>query len=76
MGLSACGGLFAFQLLTPTPTPEPGDVTGDGIADAYDLFFFSQWWLQAENETNYRCDRLDDGTIDGDDLLLLMEEWK
>jgi hypothetical protein len=60
---------------TSTPTPHPDDLTGDGFLDADDLFFFSAWWRQPTNETNYPCDLVPDGVINETDLLTLYGAW-
>ncbi|MBE7560946.1 hypothetical protein HS125_19145 [bacterium] len=59
---------------TPTSTPAgPGDVLVDGRIDGLDLFLFSFYWQQDETEFSRRADLLDDGRIDENDLLRLIE---
>jgi len=61
---------------TPTPTTRPlGDTNGDGLVNANDVLLFANNWGQAVNETNYRCDIIEDEQIDDKDLLLLLNEW-
>jgi len=55
---------------------QPGDTNGNGVVDVYDLFHFSLWWRTPENGANTLCDRVDDGTIDEEDLSRLISEWR
>jgi parallel beta-helix repeat protein len=64
----------AYEFGSELP-PVPGDTDGNGVVNGLDLFFFSQWWQQAENETNFRCDCVDDEVIDEYDLHRLMMDW-
>jgi hypothetical protein len=51
-------------------------MTGDGLLNGDDLFFFSRWWDQPVNETSYPCDMMEDGFIDGEDLIQLIRDWR
>lgn len=52
-----------------------GDANGDGKMDSLDFFYFAQWWQEDVNETNYRCNLVEDESINEQDLLHLMERW-
>jgi len=61
---------------SPTPGWTPGDIDGDSDVDAADLFAFSLWWQTSRNETNLRCDIVEDAAIDALDLYRLIEAWR
>jgi hypothetical protein len=58
------------------PHTVPGDTDGDSVVDGADLFFFSLWWQQPCNDTNFRCDTVVDDRIDQKDLTQLIKKWK
>ena len=64
---------------TPTPTTISGDTDGDGRINMNDIFFFSLWWYDQENEENKRCNPVADASedrINENDLLFLIGKWK
>ncbi len=52
----------------------PGDLNGDGIIDANDLFSLSRWWKTAATDESGRSDLNKDEVIDLYDLLNLVED--
>jgi hypothetical protein len=65
-------GAYEFGSMPPMLA---GDTDGNGAVNGLDLFFFSLWWQQPENESNFRCDCVDDDVIDEYDLHRLMMDW-
>ena len=66
-------GLLVYEF---TPDSLPGDTNGDNLVDSSDLFFFSLYWQDVPNETSLSCNPLKDNSINEEDLLLLIGEWK
>jgi parallel beta-helix repeat protein len=63
-------------LLSHTPTPTPvvrGDIFPDGVLSGFDLLAFSLDWNRNETEFSLISDLIDDGTINADDLLELID---
>jgi len=66
--------------VTPSPTPiisQSADINRDGHINALDLFIFSrQWHLDQKHPSfNPLVDFYKNGTIDQQDLRLLLEHW-
>jgi len=59
-----------------TATPAPGDANRDGLIDGIDLFYFSLFWKEGSNETNYQCNPIKDEFIDESDLLWFIGQWE